>query len=151
METLYMPRPRPQYLHREVTRHGTVVWYVRVDRGPRIRIRASFGTPEFQAEYDAARAGQLIPTGREKFNAQTFGWLIERYRESGGAKGTWGDLAPATRRQREPHLLAACAKAGKEPLSRITRIVMERSMAARRPNNAKHFLDTMRGLFKWAI
>jgi integrase len=28
---------------------------------------------------------------------------------------------------------------------------MERSMAAPRPNNAKHFLDTMRGLFRWAV
>ncbi|MGB6795116.1 MAG: integrase, partial [Xanthobacteraceae bacterium] len=34
-----MPRPRPPHLHREVTRHGRVVWFVRIDKGPRIRIR----------------------------------------------------------------------------------------------------------------
>ena len=44
-----MPRPRPPHLHREVTRHGTGVWYVRVGKGPRIRIRAQYGTPEFDS------------------------------------------------------------------------------------------------------
>jgi integrase len=150
METLTMPRPRPQFLHREVTRHGKPVWYVRINRGPRIRLRALFGTPEFWSEYRAAIAGQpTVPTGM-KFNAQTFGWLVERYRESSGVKGTWGSLSPGTRRLRELFLRESCTKAGREPLSRITRAVMERSMAARSPNNAKHLLDTMRGLFRWA-
>ena len=52
-----MPRPRPPHLQREITRHGKAVWYVRVGRGPRVRIRAEFGTPEFDAEYRAALAG----------------------------------------------------------------------------------------------
>jgi hypothetical protein len=146
-----MPRPRPQFLQREVTRHGTVVWYFRVDHGPRIRIRAPYGTAEFQAAIDAARAGQPIIPASIKFNAQTLGWLIERYRESGGVKGTWGSLSSGTRRLRELFLREACTKAGREPLSRITRAVMERSMAARKPNTAKHFLDTMRHLFQWAV
>jgi hypothetical protein len=34
-----MPRPRPPYLSREVTRHGKPVWYVRRD-GKRIRLKA---------------------------------------------------------------------------------------------------------------
>jgi hypothetical protein len=56
-----MPRPRPPYLRREVTRHGNVVWYVRLDEGRRIRIRAAFGTPEFEAEYRAALDGTPRP------------------------------------------------------------------------------------------
>jgi site-specific recombinase XerD len=146
-----MPRPRPQYLHREVTRHGTVAWYVRVDHGPRIRIRASFGTPDFQAEYDAARSGQRITSTGVKFNTQTFGWLIARYRETDNAEGTWGNLSPATRAQREPFLHEACNKAGTEPIARITRVVIEKSMAVRTPAMAKHFLYAMRGLFQWAV
>jgi hypothetical protein len=47
MET--MPRPRPPYLSREVTRHGKPVWYVR-RAGKRVRIKAAFGTPDFDAE-----------------------------------------------------------------------------------------------------
>jgi hypothetical protein len=81
---------------------------VRVDRGPRIRIRAPFGTPEFQAEYDAARAGSpLMPVGT-KYNAQTLGWLVEQYRQS----TAWITLKPATRAQRERFLCEACDKAG---------------------------------------
>ena len=44
-----MPSPRPPHLHREVTRHGKVVWYARAggsSRGPRIKLRAEFGTAE---------------------------------------------------------------------------------------------------------
>jgi hypothetical protein len=44
-------------LQREITRHGKAVWYVRVDRGPRVRIRAEYGTSAFEAEYRAALAG----------------------------------------------------------------------------------------------
>src|SRR3954454_18329663 len=49
-----MPRPRPPHLHREINRHGNAVWYVRVGKGPRIRIRAEYGRPEFEQAYQAA-------------------------------------------------------------------------------------------------
>jgi hypothetical protein len=48
-----VPRPRPSHLHRETTRHGKTVWYVRVDKGPRIRLLAEFGSPDFDGEYQA--------------------------------------------------------------------------------------------------
>jgi len=69
-----VPRPRPPYLHRETTRHGKTVWYVRVDKGPRIRIRAPFGTPEHDAEYQAAIAGQ--PQRARGVKAGTLAWLV---------------------------------------------------------------------------
>lgn len=53
-----MPRPRPPHLHREVTRHGKAVWYVRVGKGKRIRLKAQFGTADFDAEYQAAINGR---------------------------------------------------------------------------------------------
>jgi hypothetical protein len=52
-----MPRPRPPFLNRVVTRHGKIVWMVRVGSGDerrRVRLRAEYGTPEFKAEYEAA-------------------------------------------------------------------------------------------------
>ena len=75
-----MPRPRPPRLHREETRHGNVVWYVRVGKGPRIRIRAAFGTAEFEAEYQAAINGAARPA-KGAPAAGTLAWLIARYRE----------------------------------------------------------------------
>jgi hypothetical protein len=50
-----MPRPRPPYLSHERNYRGTMVWYVRI-RGKRIRIRETYGTPEFDAAYQAALA-----------------------------------------------------------------------------------------------
>ena len=61
-----MPRPRPPYLHREHTRHGAIVWYVRIEKGPRIRIRGDYGSPEFKAAYDAAISGQTPPQKTER-------------------------------------------------------------------------------------
>jgi hypothetical protein len=61
-----MPRPRPPFLHPQVTRHGNVVWYFRRGHGGRIRISGQFGTPEFDAQYQAALTGQkpLAPKDR---------------------------------------------------------------------------------------
>jgi hypothetical protein len=44
-----MPRPRPPHLQRQITRHGKAVWYVRMGKGPRVRLRAEFGSPDFDA------------------------------------------------------------------------------------------------------
>jgi len=52
-----MPRPRPPHLLRQVSRHGTVSWVVRVGHGPRVYLRAPYGSAEFGAEYRAAVAG----------------------------------------------------------------------------------------------
>jgi hypothetical protein len=56
-----MPRPRPPHLHRQLSRHGKTIWYVRIGKGPRIRIRRAFGTLEFDAEYRAALDGLVAP------------------------------------------------------------------------------------------
>jgi hypothetical protein len=52
-----MPRPRPPHLRHETTRHGKRSWYVRVGDGPRIRLRADYGTEEFWSQYHAAVNG----------------------------------------------------------------------------------------------
>jgi hypothetical protein len=83
-----MPRPRPPHLHREETRHGSVAWYVRLDKGPRVRIRAAFGTPEFDLEYQAALNGTARPA-KDAPVAGTVAWLIARYRET----AAWGALS----------------------------------------------------------
>jgi len=75
-----MPRPRPPHLHRQITRHGNPVWYVRVGKGPRTRLRAPYGTSEFDEQY-AAIAGHPLG-GRQKAANGTLAWLWEQYRQS---------------------------------------------------------------------
>src|SRR5262249_22912793 len=109
-----MPRPRPLHLHREMTRHGKVVWYVRIGKGPRIRIRAAFGTPKFDVEYQAAISG----APRQKKGAPSVGslaWLIARYRDS----SAWTGLALATRKMREAILRQVIVNAGDKPFSHV--------------------------------
>src|SRR3981081_1354392 len=117
---MMMPRPRPPHVHRETNRHGRTVWYVRVGKGPRTRLRAEFGTPEFDAEYQAALAGKARPVKGEA-SAGTLAWLIARYREV----EAWTSLASATRRQREQIFRQVIASAGEQPIAHITSATIE--------------------------
>src|SRR5215813_12168438 len=144
-----MPRPRPPHLHRQVSRHGKTVWYVRIGKGPRVRIRAEFGTPEFDAEYHAAINGAPRPKAKGAPAIGSLAWLIARYRET----TVWSALSAATRRQRENIFLHVIETAGEKPFAKIdtATIVAGRERRARTPNQARHFLDAMRGLFRWAL
>jgi integrase len=145
-----MPRPRPPHLHRQVSRHGKTVWYVRICKGPRIRVRHAFGTPEFDAEYQAALAG-LPPrqSTKDKTSIGSLAWLIERYRE----RTAWSDLSSATRRQRENIFKHVLESAGGQPFAKITTatIMAGRDRRASTPAQSRNFLDAMRGLFRWAL
>ena len=141
---LDMPRPRPQHLHHERTRHGKLVWFVRIGHGPRTRIRSDFGTPEFNAEYKSALAGTATPKSTN--NTGTLAWLVARYRET----NAWTSLVLETRQRRENILLAVLESAGQEPYTAITKAVIVAGRERRTPTQAKHFLDAIRGLFKWA-
>ena len=143
-----MPRPRPPHLQREVTRHGNAIWYVRIGKGPRIRIRADFGTPEFDSEYQAAITGTPRPA-KGAPAVGTVGWLIARYRET----TAWAALSAATRRQRENVFRQVIDTAGVQPAARITTaaVVAGRERRKSTPHQARHFLDALRGLFRWAL
>jgi integrase len=146
-----MPHPRMPHLHREVTRHGRVVWYARVggsSRGPRVRLKAEFGTAEFWAEYESALAS-APPRKRAPTHEGTLAWLIERYRET----TAWGYLSAATRRQRENIFAHVRETAGAKPFAKITTAVIMagRDRRANTPSQARHFLNAMRGLFRWAL
>jgi integrase len=145
-----MPHPRLPHLHREMTRHGRVVWYARVggsSRGPRIRLRAEYGTAEFWAEYESALAS--APRKPAPNHEGTLAWLIERYRET----TAWTYLSAATRRQRENIFTHVLETAGAQPFAKITTsvIMAGRDRRANTPAQARHFLNAMRSLFRWAL
>jgi integrase len=143
-----MPRPRPPYLHRYHTRHGKWYWYVRRGaHGRRIRIRSEFGSPEFEAEYQAAIADKPVPVPQIKAQQGTleWGWLL--YRQS----AAWqSELSQATRRQRENIMKHVLETAGSEPLSAITTAAIRAGIdrRANTPSAARNFLDTLRGMFQ---
>lgn len=143
-----MPRPRPPHLHREANRHGNVVWYVRVGKGPRIRIRAEYGTPDFEAAYQSAISGERT-RGPGKAARGTLGWLFHLYRQT----TSWTDLAKSTRYKRERVMMRVLATAEHEPITAIDEaaIIAGRERRAATPASAQAFIDTLHGLFKWAV
>src|SRR5215469_10310347 len=144
-----MPRPRPPYLSPERNRHGTSVWYVRVS-GKRVRIRETYGTPEFDAAYQAALAGKAtVKKAAPDVAAGTLKWLIDQYRDT----AAWQhELSKATRRQRDNIYKQVIAASGNVRYALITRADIERGRERRAatPHQARHFLDAMRALFRWA-
>jgi integrase len=143
-----MPRPRPPFLSREVTRHGRSVWYVRRN-GKRVRLRAEFGTPEFDAEYQAALSSTPQSSKKGEPASGTLAWLIECFRGT----AAWRARSASTRAKWDGLYRQAIEAAGNAPLSAITpkaiRAGLERR--AHTPGQAQHFLNAMRALFRWAI
>ena len=74
---------------------------------------------------------------------------MDRYRET----GAWTVLSAATRRQRENILLHVLKTAGDKPFARIGAATISAGCErrAQTPAQARHFLDAMRGLFRWAL
>jgi integrase len=145
-----MPRPRLPFLHRIKTRHGRHVWYVRKgEKRNRIRIRADYGTPEFQAEYDAAIAGARPQVAVVRTSTGSLKWLWERFRDT----GQWAQLGPTTRRARENVMAHVLEKAGHEPYAAIqpADILAGRDARAATPSQAKCFLVIMRAMYRWAL
>jgi integrase len=141
-------RPRPPYLSHERNFRGTMVWYVRI-QGKRIRIRETYGTPEFDAAYQAALArARKEPDAPERGAAGSLQWLIDQYRDT----SAWQQLSKATRRQRDNIFKQVIMASGNASYARVTKADIERGRERRSgtPHQARHFLDTMRGLFRWA-
>jgi len=142
-----MPKPRPPYLHHEQTRHGALVWYVRRGHGPRIRIKAEYGSEDFWSRYRAALEGAPPPSKTRR--PHTLAWALDQHRRS----STWAGLSNATRRQRESIYRTVIATAGDVPLRSITdeTIRAGRERRAATPHAANNFLKAMRGFFAWAV
>ena len=149
-----MPKPKLPFLHRYISRHGKPTYYVKLSkqqRGRGTRIKDGvYRSEAFMLEYHAAVRGTPIVLAPVVANDSkgTLGWLIKLYRES----RDWGrNLSNGTRKQRGPILKQMEESAGDLPLEAITRKKIEEGMSARTDNQARHFLNTVSGLFKWAI
>jgi integrase len=142
-----MPRPRPPHLLRETSRHGQTLWYVRRGKGVRVRIRSAFGTAEFDEEYQKALNVSVRPQ-KQGPKSGTLEWLVARYRES----SAWQSLKLDTRTKREQIFRNIIKTAGDIPFVNITSSTINEGIGRRSqvPSRARHFVDTMWGLFKWA-
>ncbi|UVO30172.1 site-specific integrase [Bradyrhizobium arachidis] len=148
-----MPKPRLPFLRRCVTQHGKVVYYVKLSsrqRGRGTRINAPYYSEAFMQAYHAAVRGTPITSAPvvAKNSKGTVSWLIKLYRES---RDWCHNLSHGTRKQRGPIYKRMEEQAGDLPLSAITRKKVEEGMSARTDNQARHFLNAVSALYRWAI
>lgn len=143
-----MPRRRYQYVQRQVTRHGTVVWYFRIGTGKRTRLPGEYGSAEFVSAWKSLIAGQEVekPNAAGKFTLQ---WLVNKYQESAAFKG----LAESTQDNRRRIYKNVCETGGKLLISQMDRatIAAGRDRRAETPHAAVTFLKVMGYLFEWAV
>lgn len=143
-----MPRKLPKHVRRQRTRHGRVVFYFRRGDGPRIRLPEP-SDPSFAEAYAAALAGEARAASERKAASGSLAWLVAQYRQT----ARWAALKPSTRQVREAIFRRILEEHGAAPFRAITRagMVKSRDRRADRPAAARHFLDAMRGLFRWAL
>lgn len=148
---LDMPRPRKPYTHREVTRHGKVVWYFRRDKKwPRTRLPGAYGSPEFNRAYDAALAGKIGVSRPARPAARaSLRWLVDKYY----ASGRFAQLRPNTQRNQRLMLESVCRTGGDMRIREIEPADVRKGMMDREatPRMAATFISVMRSLFDFAM
>ncbi|TCL90330.1 site-specific recombinase XerD [Rhizobium sp. PP-WC-2G-219] len=144
-----MPRKLPLNVIKEKNRHGTWVFYYRVGKGPRTRLRGEPGGPEFNAAYKAAVMDTPDQVRRTRSDSRSVRWLVERYMES----RQWAELSMSTRRARGNLFKQMVEAIGEDHFADMSKQDMEMALDARAktPAQANCLLKAVRGLFAWAI
>lgn len=144
-----MPKPLNRYVTKTRTRYGKVLFYFRVDKGPRTRLPDDPDSHEFRQAYAALLAGIPAPQSKASASARTIRWLVARYMES----GAWRQFEPGTRRQRSNIFHHVVQDNGDVEFPKIQakhiRNRMEKMAAT--PVQANNYLKAMSGLFAWAL
>ncbi len=169
-------QPERRYLYVDVSQRGQLRYYVQLrNKLPKIRIKAAYGSSEFDAEVDAAIASQIALYGQESdyVNAQkqrndpcparptsppkpgTLRWYWHGYRQSdhwlGDLSVGHAGLAETTRLQRTGLIESLLIENGEKPFAVLTRNVIKAEMKARTPSQAGNLLSALRGLMRWMI
>jgi hypothetical protein len=153
-----MPKPKYWGVELNRNRHGHPRWFFRPERGKgklRIRLPDTYGSPEFEAAWRAAVAGQPLPaspslprTGR-KASIGKLGWLIALYLQN---RAFTEELKPATQRPRRSMLEKLGAEKGHVDIELIDKGVIQASVNARaaKPLMAGAWLYAVKAMFDWA-
>jgi integrase len=153
-----MPRRLPPGCVEDRDRHGNVRIYYRAKGRPKVRLRGTPWTPQFMAEYDAAK-GQAPPITSKGIAPGTWHWLCVRYFAE---CADYLRLGQRTRRVRrgileatfdEPIAPGSSRFVRDFPLSRMSadavEVLRDRKLAL--PESANGRVKAIRAVFKWAV
>lgn len=153
-----MSRPRPQYVHREKTRHGKIVWYYRKGHGKRHSLPGPPGCEGFDAALKAAQAADeaALPnkTRRHTATKGSIRWLFDEYQ----LLAEFQDLEPVTQANRRAIWNKVCdtpVGKDKKPFgdmhpNSLTQNVIQKAVDKRTAWSAHGFMKAMRPPMKWA-
>ena len=108
-----MPPARLPYLHHERTRHGRMIWTVRVGHGPRTRLACA-------VRFGSSSCGNIERPSRNRAPTASLGTmraLSAGYGRSIARRPAWAQLSPATKKQRN-HLMKLSLERAAEPAAR---------------------------------
>jgi integrase len=153
---------RYRYVVRDVDRHCRVRHYFRRKGQKKVCLPSAPGTPQFEAEYQAAleasEAGKLDQAQLNAPAGRTYRWLCRRYLQSADFK----QLDSSTQRTRrlilqhtwdEPISSVSSLLIGDCPLDRLSAKIVRvlRDRKASYPNAANSRVKILRRVFKWAM
>lgn len=143
-----MPKPRPPHLERFKTRHGKLLWYFRVGKGPRTLLPEPYGSEAFWTTYHAALKAHQAR--KPEPDTKTLGWLLNQFEASQKYK----DAAGETKKQLKYQFARMRERGANDvPLSVITagRITANRDERAAKVSDANKYVKACRKLFAWAV
>ncbi len=153
-----MPRRLPPGCVDDRDRHGNVRIYFRAKGRPKVRLRGTPWSPEFMAEYDAAK-GETVPTQRKGIAPGTWRWLCVRHFAECADYLRLDDRMKRVRRGileatfDEPIAPGSSKFFRDFPLSRMgpdaIEVLRDRKIAF--PEAANNRLKAIRAVFKWAV
>jgi integrase len=153
-----MPRRLPPGCIEDRDRHGNIRIYFRAKRQKKIRLHGTPWTPDFMAEYDAAK-GEPSPPKSKGITPGTWRWLCTRYFAECADYLRYDDRQRRVRRGileatfDEPIAPGSPRFFRDIPLSRLTadaiEVLRDRKLAF--PEGANNRLKAIRAVFKWAV
>jgi integrase len=142
-------RIRFKHLVEDRDRHGNLRLYVRVPGRPKLRIRATFGTDEFMAAYNAALSDNVkAPRQANDAKPGSFRHLCIRYYLTTGFKS----LDVSTRNWQRRALDEIAQEHGAKPVAMMAPRHVRRIRDAKieTPAAANQRVKALRALFNWA-
>jgi len=153
-----MPRRLPPGCIEDTDRHGNVRVYYRAKGRPKVRLRPMPWTPQFMADYEAAKS-DTSPKPSKAINVGTWRWLCVKYF---GECADYLRLDPRTRRVRrgilegtfdEPIAPGSPKLFRDFPLSKMNgdaiEVLRDRKLAF--PEAGNNRVKAIRAVFKWAV
>jgi integrase len=153
-----MPRRLPPGCSEDRDRHGNIRIYFRGKNRPKVRLRGAPWTPEFMAQYEAAK-GVASPLKAKGITPGTWRWLCTRYFTECADYLRYDDRQKRVRRGileatfDEPIAPDSPRFFRDMPISRMTadaiEVLRDRKLAF--PEGANNRLKAIRAVFKWAV